>query len=414
MLLCVKVQANMLSQKIELTNCYSAQTSFQQSETQICFNLYPQYNSDCQILSTTTVKISAFINTYDTLQNIPFYFHDYFDYQLTNSICVDCIDSFCINLKAVTIPIIIETKTHYTRVTSGYKQNIKQLQCFNSSKLIVNQQFNKICYKTFIYEKECYFIKNLITINEINATLTVNFKYSQQQYFNNGTNIQFVDNGINSLIEYCIDYLDDEVINASIVILGDYNGLFSTSEATNIIEIYEYQRILTLNSENQEIIYSIPEFFVFWSNKECAACVEKLNILEEFMSDKNDTLVVVNCDENDKFCRDDNNQYHVIGYPGVAVMRNKQILGAQIILKNLDNIKEFYKQVKQKYTIVLTKTIHLILFLKHSQRTRMMIVSLLFMVMSLLHMLKITKYFIRLLMYQPKISQNYIWCTISK
>ncbi|CAL5977918.1 Hypothetical_protein [Hexamita inflata] len=67
------------------------------------------------------------------------------------------------------------------------------------------------------------------------------------------------------------------------------------------------------------------------------------------MSDKNDTLVVVNCDENDKFCRDDNNQYHVIGYPGVAVMRNKQILGAQIILKNLDNIKDFYKQVKQKY-----------------------------------------------------------------
>ncbi|CAL6037494.1 Hypothetical_protein [Hexamita inflata] len=100
--------------------------------------------------------------------------------------------------------------------------------------------------------------------NEINATLTVNFKYSQQQFFNNGTNIQFVDNGINSLIEFCIDYLDDEVINASIVILGDYNGLFS-------------------------------------------------------------------------------------GYPGVAVMRNKQILGAQIILKNLDNIKEFYKQVKQKY-----------------------------------------------------------------
>ncbi|CAL6000651.1 Thioredoxin-like_superfamily [Hexamita inflata] len=108
--------------------------------------------------------------------------------------------------------------------------------------------------------------------------------------------------------------------------------------------IIVFAETIVFNNENQQQLLTSQRYFIFWQNNKCQLCADKLQQLEQFLSDKNETIVSVNCDDNKQFCDDTG----VAGFPGVAVMRLNQVV-AQIDFKSLHQLTQFYADTLKKF-----------------------------------------------------------------
>ncbi|CAL5975566.1 Conserved_hypothetical protein [Hexamita inflata] len=189
-------QVSIIATQLEFKNCYNVKTQallFSANQS-ICVNLVSLNNSECNSFSSN-VRVSVQLDAFSSLD--PLYSPQTtifnFSYQLTDSICIECLDPVCKSLSfqlSTKVQFRIETTSRFTECVCGkierYEEN--RNECFFEdrinnpefeSKVILEQ--NGVCYLAAVNGK-CSKMEEMV---QTRATVNIYFNDSVQSYLYN-------------------------------------------------------------------------------------------------------------------------------------------------------------------------------------------------------------------------------------
>ncbi|CAL6000569.1 Conserved_hypothetical protein [Hexamita inflata] len=254
---------NILSNQLELQNCYNLRTQallFSTNQS-VCVNLVSSNITDCNSFPKS-VKISIYLDAFNLLNTpyTPQIIVNDFNYSTTEQICVECLDPVCKSLNfqlSTKVKFRIETTSRFTECVCGKIDRIEENrnECFHEDR-INNQDFEskiileqtQVCYWAAVNDK-CSQMNAMV---QTRATVSIQYNDSVQSYVYEPNDAQssfeFVPKtGTSGYFKYCFQdpnslrFISKRIpIVGQLIIESTLNGIqLQTTSQTKRVNIQE-------------------------------------------------------------------------------------------------------------------------------------------------------------------------------